>query len=152
MIFTIATFTYLLLAPSIVRAAAIPNAIIDTWTIENLASYISISSASNQPPDKATTYNDLSDGKCGISFTLLFARGTNGTGNVGMDVAPSLIRELTTAVGSDKFTVQGTNNYPATIPDYLLGGSNTGAASMAEDVKRAAKQCPGSKIVIAGYR
>lgn len=151
MIFATAIFSsLLLLAPSIVHAApavTVPKTIPSFAALGNIASYISTTSA---PADPATTYNDLADGKC-APFILLFARGTNGTGNVGEGVGPALIKELT-ALRPGQFMVQGTNNYPATIPEYLLGGSATGAASMADDVAKAAKNCKDSKIVMAGYR
>lgn len=153
MIFATAIFSFLLLVPSIVHAApavTVPKTIPSLAALENIFSYISTTSASDAPPDSATTYNDLANGKC-APFILLFARGTNGTGNVGSGVAPALIKELT-ALRPSQFIVQGTNNYPATIPDYLLGGSTTGAASMAVDVAMAAKKCKGSMIVMAGYR
>lgn len=152
MIFTTAICSpLLLLAPLIIVYAApavtVPKTIPGLAALGNIASYISTTSA---PADPATTYNELAEGKC-APFILLFARGTNGSGNVGEGVAPALIRELT-SLRPGQFIVQGTNNYPATIPDYLLGGSTTGAASMADDVAMAAQNCKDSKIVMAGYR
>jgi cutinase len=74
------------------------------------------------------TYNELG-GSC-TEYTLIFARGTTEPGNVGILVGPPLISAITSIVGASALTVQGVNNYGATIDGYLEGGDPAGSAEM----------------------
>lgn len=75
-----------------------------------------------------TTYNDLG-GAC-TEYTLIFARGTTEPGNIGILVGPPLVLALEALVGSSALTIQGVNNYAATIQTYLEGGDPNGSANM----------------------
>ena len=98
----------------------------------------------------STTQNGLTDGGC-KAMTVIFARGTTETGNVGTLTGPPFFQALSTAVGADNLAVQGVD-YPADIPGFLAGGDATGSKLMASLVSQTATKCPNSKIVISGYR
>ena len=74
------------------------------------------------------TYNELG-GPC-TEYTLIFARGTTEPGNVGILVGPPLIEALTSLVGESALTIQGVNNYAASVDGYLEGGDPAGSAEM----------------------
>lgn len=166
MIFPSATavFASLLLAPAFVHAAPwpqpaapagpIPATIPESSPISSLENAFKSLRASKVSSASAaavvTTRNELLDGRC-APIIVLFARGTTEPGNVGDDVGPFFFDQLL-ALRPGKVIVQGTNDYPATILDYLFGGSDTGAFFMANQVVKAASQCPSSKIVLSGFR
>lgn len=77
------------------------------------------------------TANDIVNGIC-KPFTLLFARGTTETGNIGSIVGPPFVLALQNAFGANNVAVQGVNNYPATANDYCTGGSITGSQNLAQ--------------------
>lgn len=74
------------------------------------------------------TYNGLG-GAC-TEYTLVFARGTTEPGNVGILVGPPLITAITDITGTSALTVQGVNNYGATVDGYLAGGDPAGSTEM----------------------
>lgn len=74
------------------------------------------------------TYNELG-GPC-TEYTMVFARGTTEPGNVGILVGPPFISALKSLVGDSALTVQGVNNYGATIDEYLEGGDLAGSIEM----------------------
>ncbi|PVI00685.1 carbohydrate esterase family 5 protein, partial [Periconia macrospinosa] len=91
--------------------------------------------------------NGLDSSTCG-DVTVIFARGTGETGNVGTISGPPMFKSLRAKLG-DKVVVQGVD-YPASA----AGNVNMGAAggpAMAESVKAARSKCPNSKIVLSGY-
>jgi len=75
-----------------------------------------------------TTYNELG-GTC-TEYTVIFARGTTEPGNVGILVGPPFFDALRSAVGSSALTIQGVNDYSASIEGYLEGGDPSGSAEM----------------------
>jgi cutinase len=75
------------------------------------------------------TYNQLGVGPC-TEYTLIFARGTSEPGNVGILVGPPFIDALQDLVGSSALTVQGVNNYDASVDGYLAGGDPDGSSEM----------------------
>lgn len=79
----------------------------------------------------ATTANDLTDGGCG-DVTLVWARGTDEPGNVGVLAGPEFYAALQSALASAGTTLvfQGVDDYDASVTEYLEGGSKTGAANM----------------------
>ena len=83
------------------------------------------------------TRNDIVDGIC-KPFTLLFARGTTESGNIGNIVGPPFVLALQKAFGANNVAVQGVNNYPATTTDYCTGGSLSGSQNLAQ-VRRSAQ-------------
>lgn len=74
------------------------------------------------------TYNEL--GQACTEYTLIFARGTTEPGNVGILVGPPFIQALQSLVGTSALTIQGVNDYSASIDGYLEGGDPVGSAEM----------------------
>ncbi|PQE16247.1 hypothetical protein CJF32_00010744 [Rutstroemia sp. NJR-2017a WRK4] len=95
------------------------------------------------------TYNQLG-GAC-TKYTVIFARGTSEPGNVGILVGPPFFYALEAAVGTSSLTIQGVNNYAASVATYLAGGDPVGSAEMAKEIKAAYASCPNTKLVVAGY-
>ena len=83
--------------------------------------------------------------------TVIFARGTSESGNVGSLVGPPFFNALGAAIGYQNVGVQGVP-YPATIGGYLAGGDLGGASTLAALTQQAFDQCPHSQIVLSGYR
>jgi hypothetical protein len=75
-----------------------------------------------------TTYNEL--GQACTTYTVIFARGTTEPGNVGILVGPPFFQALESLVGSSALTIQGVNDYAASIDGYLEGGDPSGSAEM----------------------
>ena len=74
------------------------------------------------------TYNEL--GQACTEYTVIFARGTTEPGNVGILVGPPFFEALESLVGSSALTIQGVNDYSASIDGYLEGGDPVGSAEM----------------------
>ncbi|KAH8906758.1 cutA, cutinase A [Coniochaeta sp. PMI_546] len=94
------------------------------------------------------TENGLS-GPC-KAYTVIFARGTTESGNVGTIAGPPFFQALASRVGSGNLAVQGVN-YAADIAGFLAGGDPAGSQTMASLVQQAMTQCPSSKVVMSGY-
>jgi cutinase len=75
-----------------------------------------------------TTYNQLG-GAC-TAYTVIFARGTTEPGNVGILVGPPFFDALRSLVGTSALTIQGVNDYSASIDGYIEGGDPAGSAEM----------------------
>lgn len=75
-----------------------------------------------------TTYNQL--GQPCTEYTVIFARGTTEPGNVGIVAGPPFFNALDSIVGSSSVTIQGVNNYAASVEGYLEGGDPTGSKEM----------------------
>ncbi|KAK6332941.1 hypothetical protein TWF718_010769 [Orbilia javanica] len=100
------------------------------------------------PRQSRTTRNDLQNAAC-KPFTLIFARGTTETGNLGTVVGPPLISALGRVLpgGSNALAVQGVN-YPANVAGFAVGGDRAGSREMAGFVSGV---CGESKVILAGY-
>jgi hypothetical protein len=98
----------------------------------------------------STTQNDLTGNTGCKAMTVIFARGTTETGNVGTLSGPPFFSALSSKVGASNLAVQGVQ-YPADIPGFLAGGDATGSATMAKLVKQAMTTCPDTKVVMSGY-
>jgi cutinase len=96
------------------------------------------------------TQNDLVDGVC-KAVTVIFARGTLESGNVGSLAGPPFFDALDTDLGTSNVALQGVD-YGATIAGYLEGGDPAGAATLANLTNLAVTQCPDTQIVLSGYR
>lgn len=100
-------------------------------------------------------------------MTVIFARGTGETGNVGTVTGPPFFRALRSKLGNGRVTVQGVD-YPANSAVSLpclhsedIGNSHIyqgnanqggdGGKTMAALVTQALTQCPNTKIVVSGY-
>lgn len=82
-------------------------------------------------------------------MTLIFARGSTETGNMGSSVGPALAKSLISSLGSSGVAIQGVD-YPATIESNISMGSE-GGPEMAKLAQQALKQCPNTKIALSGY-
>lgn len=60
----------------------------------------------------STTENGVTNGGCCAELTVVFARGTSESGNVGTVSGPPMFKSLRSKLGADKVTVQGVD-YPA---------------------------------------
>jgi cutinase len=76
-----------------------------------------------------TTYNELGASAC-TEYTVIFARGTTEPGNVGILVGPPFFDALEGLVGASALTIQGVNDYSASIDGYLEGGDPVGSKEM----------------------
>ena len=94
--------------------------------LTNIESLISVTTKT------PTTYNEFDESGTCKNYTFLFARGTTEPGNVGILTGPAVIDALKnqSAIGVDGLTVQGINNYTATINEYLAGGDEKGIYTM----------------------
>ncbi|KAJ5950010.1 cutinase-domain-containing protein [Penicillium verhagenii] len=96
----------------------------------------------------SSTMNGVTENSTCEPLTLIFARGTGELGNMGTVVGPSLATELQTLT-DNKVTIQGVN-YDASIAGDATMGED-GGSDMATLVKTALSNCPGTKVVLAGY-
>lgn len=97
---------------------------------------------------QSSSGDDLVNGQCG-DMVYIFARGTTERGNLGTVIGPGFGQELASQMGN--VAVQGVD-YPANIAGFNAGGSNAGATTMADLCRQAIQQCPGTPIVMSGYR
>jgi len=119
------------------------------------------------------TENQLTDGTPCRAITILFARGTTESGNVGTLAGPPFFQAVVGDVGASKVAVQGVGtpkllrprcegvvadgsvgrqvDYAADIAGFDEGGDPAGAATLAGLIKRAQTQCPNTKLVVSGY-
>lgn len=81
------------------------------------------------------------------AVTLIFARGTTEVGNMGTCVGPELASALRAEIPS--LSVQGVD-YPANSAGNTEYGAS-GGPYMAMLAREARRQCPDTKIVLAGY-
>lgn len=110
----------------------------------------SVAPASCLGVTSGTTDNDLVNGVC-KNLTLIFARGTTESGDIGGIVGPPFVNALVSMLGEGQVAVQGVNNYPADVQDFLAGGSVTGSQDMAALIAQAMTQCPQTKLCVSGY-
>ena len=110
-----------------------------------------IVNAPDRHPGTATE-NDVVNGVC-KPVTLIHARGTTETGNMGQTVGPALSMAMKAAF-PNQVAVQGVD-YPADIAGATSGALNPDAAQGAQDMaskaKMASANCPNTQIVLSGY-
>lgn len=61
--------------------------------------------------------------------TIIFARGTTESGNVGTLVGPPFFKAVAEKVGADNLAVQGVD-YPADVDGFVAGGDAGGSELM----------------------
>ena len=76
------------------------------------------------------TENQFVSGNTCNDITVLFARGTTESGNVGTLVGPPFFQALQDQVGADKLTVQGVD-YAANVAGFRAGGDAAGSQTLA---------------------
>ena len=97
------------------------------------------------------TENDLTNGSGCKAITVIFARGTTESGNVGSLAGPPFFDALSKVVNASNLAVQGVD-YPADWTGFFAGGDATGSETYAQLVSQALAQCPNTKVVMSGYR
>lgn len=98
----------------------------------------------------SSTQNDLASGSPCKKVSLIFARGTSETGNMGSVVGPPLATNLASSIGSGNLAVQGVE-YAASASGAASGGDTAGAKKMAQLANDVVKKCPDTQVVLAGY-
>ncbi|KAF1944668.1 cutinase-domain-containing protein [Clathrospora elynae] len=101
----------------------------------------------------SSTYNQLTDGTACRAVTVIYARGTSESGNVGniLAVGPVFFNNLASKLGgASKLAIQGVT-YAANVAGFNAGGDAAGATTMYNLINTAVTKCPSTKIVIAGY-
>ena len=98
----------------------------------------------------SSTQNDLNNGSGCKAMTVIFARGTTETGNMGTIAGPPFVSAVGKMIGTDKVAVQGIT-YPADVPGFLAGGDTQGSQLMAKTVGQVRAKCPDTALVMAGY-
>jgi cutinase len=93
------------------------------------------------------TANDVTNGVC-APLTVIFARGTGESGNIGSVIGPPLFQALSTALNKN-VALQGVV-YAADFAGDVDGGAE-GGPPMAKLAQQALKQCPTTKVALAGY-
>ncbi|CAA9966898.1 hypothetical protein CFE70_010331 [Pyrenophora teres f. teres 0-1] len=99
------------------------------------------------------TYNQLTDGTACRPITVIWARGTTQSGNVGEpnSEGPVFFNAIAARVGGiSRLAIQGVT-YPANVFGFLAGGDAAGATTMFNLINQAISQCPSTKIVVTGY-
>lgn len=101
-----------------------------------------------------TGSSDTSNGASGacMPITLLFARGTTETGNLGTVVGPGLAAAVQSGEGASNVAIQGVD-YSASVGGNVaeaLGGGD-GTTAMVADVNAVLAKCPNTSIVLTGY-
>ncbi|KAF2007482.1 carbohydrate esterase family 5 protein, partial [Amniculicola lignicola CBS 123094] len=100
--------------------------------------------------------NGVKNKNCCTDITIIYARGTSESGNVGSVSGPPMFKALRQKLGANRVTVQGVD-YPATsgVSSYgaacISSGGGTGPVQMASDVRTVLQQCPQTKVVVSGY-
>lgn len=133
------------LAGLLALAAASPIQNVQTRGFEEMAA---LSNQISKRMSFSDTQNQL--GEC-RPVTVIFARGTFETGNVGALVGPPFFQALELAIGDENVGNQGVD-YPATLEGYLEDGDARGATKLASLTEQAASLCPSTQIVLSGYR
>ncbi|TID16805.1 cutinase-domain-containing protein [Venturia nashicola] len=85
-------------------------------------------------------------------ITLIFARGTTETGNMGFTVGPSLARQLRSTYGNNNVAVQGVD-YGAGFLGAMTGAmmQGDGVGNMLKHTKTVMDKCPETKVILSGY-
>ncbi|KAL8953270.1 MAG: hypothetical protein Q9222_000875 [Ikaeria aurantiellina] len=97
----------------------------------------------------SNTANDVSNKAPCKAITVIFARGTSESGNIGSVIGPPLLKSLQAKVGASDVNYQGVP-YPANAAGNSQQGG-TGGPLMVSLVQQALQQCPSTKIVLSGY-
>ena len=83
----------------------------------------------------SNTRNDLTNGSPCKAVTVIFARGTGESGNVGSIARPPFFTALGSTLGSSNVAVQGID-YSASVAGFLSGGDTTGSSTAASLVNQ----------------
>ncbi|RDW92141.1 cutinase-domain-containing protein [Coleophoma crateriformis] len=93
----------------------------------------------------------LTNGSSCATMTVLFARGTDEPGNVGLLTGPPLFEAIADYMnGTNQLAIQGVN-YDASVSGFLAGGSTQGATTMAGLINMTLASCPDTTLMLSGY-
>lgn len=95
------------------------------------------------------TADDIEDDIGCTALTVIFARGTSESGNIGTIAGPPMFKQLLSDLGASKLTLQGVD-YPASAAGNADCGSD-GGAEMAQLFTNITARCPNTKAVLSGY-
>ncbi|KAK0665593.1 cutinase-domain-containing protein [Cercophora samala] len=99
---------------------------------------------------KIQTTRHITKGDC-PDIAILFARGTNEAGNIGMVAGPSFYEHVKKEAGKNKTVeIQGLD-YEANLKGFLRGGDKDGTSKMRSGIRGYLKKCPKTKLVVSGY-
>ncbi|KAH9432270.1 hypothetical protein MCOR02_006973 [Pyricularia oryzae] len=96
--------------------------------------------------------NQLTDGTPCRDLSVIYARGTTQSGNIGnsISVGPITFDALAKIVGQNRLAVQGVD-YKASFMGYAKGGQPKATGEMVDLIQETQARCPSSRIVIVGY-
>ena len=98
----------------------------------------------------SSTENDVVNKAPCKALTVIFARGTSESGNVGTVAGPPFFKALQGDL-PNQVALQGVD-YAASWSGAFSGGDAAGSQTMASLVAQAISQCPNTQIVLSGYR
>ena len=126
-----------------------------TPTAKTTAAAAPTATSGDSSTDGASTYtsgdtaNDVTDNNGCSPLTVIFARGTSESGNIGTVAGPPMFEQLIDDLGAKGVSLQGVP-YPASVAGNADCGSD-GGSDMASLVSQALSQCPNTKIALSGY-
>ncbi|KUJ12382.1 carbohydrate esterase family 5 protein [Mollisia scopiformis] len=82
--------------------------------------------------------------------TIIYARGTAESGNVGFLAGPPFFDTLRALIGTNNVAVQGVD-YAADTAGFFEGGDIPGSELMATLISAVLTACPSTKLCISGY-
>ncbi|KAK3627262.1 hypothetical protein LTR56_013754 [Elasticomyces elasticus] len=93
------------------------------------------------------TASDIDNNTGCTALTVIFARGTSESGNIGFVAGPPMFKQLISDLGASKLTLQGVVH-----PADAAGNANCGAAGDAAMAKEVSTMhCSSTKVVFSGY-
>ncbi|KAK5135706.1 hypothetical protein LTR08_004692 [Meristemomyces frigidus] len=95
------------------------------------------------------TASDIENNTGCTEYTVIFARGTSESGNIGSVAGPPLFKQLISDLGASGVTLQGVN-YPASASGNVDCGAD-GGANMASMASTILSRCPNTKLTLSGY-
>ncbi|KAK0726681.1 cutinase-domain-containing protein [Apiosordaria backusii] len=99
---------------------------------------------------KIQTTRHITTGGC-PDIAILFARGTNEAGNIGMVAGPSFFEHVKKEAGKNKTVeIQGLD-YDAGLKGFLRGGDKNGSKKVRSEIRSYSKRCRQTKLVVSGY-
>lgn len=97
-------------------------------TVNDLQS--TLTSTEQDIADKLDVNVTQNAGAACADVTILFARGTDDPGNVGLMTGPAFFDAVKGQLKDKSLAVQGTNNYGANIDGFLKGGDKNGSQQL----------------------
>ncbi|KAK5737379.1 hypothetical protein LTR17_006798 [Elasticomyces elasticus] len=105
------------------------------------------SSGGSTKYSSGATASDIDDNTGCTALTVIFARGTSETGNIGSIAGPPMFKQLISDLGASKLTLQGVVYLADAVGNANCGAA--GGAAMAKEVSTILGRCPSTKGVAA---